>query len=309
MNYLLLLFTIFLSAFNTLISKFINKDEPSLYERTKTNLMMFIFAFLIVFIMGLSSLKTIFEVPWVLAFIYAIGMVCGQSFLMKALELGPVSITSLIHNSGFIISTLFGSIYYKEKINFLHIIGFFLIISSLLVSIKKDKKKANLFWFVMCSSGCLCGGILGVCQKVFNYEYSQYNLDNFLCIAFLFMILISCLFFLIIKLVYKKNETDTTLSVDKTTPSQQNEQHRINNKFVLIISLGGLIGCINKLSTFLSGVLPSIIIFPSLNCGKIIGAIILSKLIFKEKLTFFQKLAFVLGGAGIVCTALGGMIV
>lgn len=72
--------------------------------------------------------------------------------------------------------------------------------------------------------------------------------------------------------------------------------------------MGVALGVANKISFYLAGVLPSVIMFPSINGGGIIATSVLSMVIFKERPTKRQVIALVLGVVGIVSVASGNII-
>ena len=67
-------------------------------------------------------------------------------------------------------------------------------------------------------------------------------------------------------------------------------------------------GLVNKTNTYLSGVLPSVIVFPVINGGVILATTIVSRFIFKEKLSLLQKAGLAVGALGIVCIAIGKLL-
>ena len=147
MEYALLIFSVLFGALRNIFAKVVKKEKETFYQVLKTNVITFVFAFVAVFFIGISDIKTIFRVPWGIAFVYAICILGFQFTLLKSVELGSVSLSTLFHSCGFIIPTLFGSIRYKEEINALHIVGLILIIVSFACSVKKEEgKKFNIGW-------------------------------------------------------------------------------------------------------------------------------------------------------------------
>ena len=297
----MLVFTMFLGGARSILTKTLNKSEKSFYDALKTNAYVFVFAFIIVLVLGISSLGTIFQVPWWLALVYAVSMVLAQVCLMKAVELGPVSTSSFIYYCGFIVALLFGSIYYKETVNALHIIGILLIIVSFVCSVKKEEKKMSALWAVASFGGFLFGGAMGIWQKIFRYEYTEHNLDNFMQVAFLLMIIFSFLLTILARLT-KTKENSVDEGLERTAVSNR-------KKIGLIATLGVSMGLINIINTFLAGALPSVIVFPCIYGGGIIATSILSLLILKEKITKKQWYSLWIGILGIVFIGVGATLV
>ena len=302
MEYVLLVLTIFGGGIRSVVTKIVNKGANS-HQATKTNAWMFLVAFITVLLMGITSISTIFEVPWCLTIVYAVSMVMAQFCLMKAVELGSVSVSSLIYYCGLIIALLFGCLYYRETVNALHIIGVLFILGSFFLSIKKEKQKVSLAWAIAAFGGCLFGGLMGVWQKIFRYEYPQYSSDNFMQASFLLMIIFS---FLIVAISRVKQACET-----KKGSLQKEEKKETDNKWKkigLIVALGVTMAMINKINIFLSGELPTIVVFPCIYGGGIIASSLLSAWICKEKSSRLQKLSVLVGIVGIIFIGFGSML-
>ena len=308
MEYILLTCTVLLGGIRSILTKSVNKDGKSFYEALKTNAYMFVFAFITVFLIGIASVKTLFQVPWWLTIIYAASMVLAQVCLMKAVEIGSVSTSGLIYYCGFIIALLFGSIYYKEKVNVLHLIGVLLILVSFVLSVKKEKKKVSVLWLITAFGGFLFGGAMGIWQKIFRYEYAEYNLDNFMQVAFLLMSVLSFCLAVLSKLgrIRDKQENEDKGKADDVQAIKATDKWK---KIVYIATLGVCMGLINIINTFLAGELPSVIVFPCIYGGGIIATSIFSMIIFKEKTTNKQKFSLLIGIIGIVFIGVGSMFV
>ena len=301
MKYFLLISTIFLGAFKTIFTKTSKKKNATLPDALKTNLISFSCAFITLLLFGLGGFKENFSVPYILALCYAVCTLASQLCLMKAVELGSVSISSLFYSCGFIIPTLWGNIYYDEGINLPHILGFLLIISSFFLSTTKSEKvKFNWKWLLAALGGTLFSGLVGVIQKLFTNNYSQYSLDYFLYTAFVFILLINGALLVFLSIIQHKN------FFKKEKESSANASTK---KIILFtILLGVCIGLANKVNTYLSGVFPSIISFPVINGGAILTTSLFSWLIFKEKLTLKQWIGIFIGLTGIILLAVGQTI-
>ena len=302
MEYALLLFTILCAALRSIFTK-LSTSEKALYAKAKINVVIFSIGFLTVLLLGILSIETIFQVPWFLAVIYALCMVMAQVFMMLAFELGPVSISSLIYYCAFIVPTVFGSIYYREKISFLHIIGLFLIISSFVLSLKTEDKKGGWRWFIASILSCVFSGIIGCCQKILVLEYPRVKIDNFMQVSFFFMLAFGLLIVLFAYLFEKKKcsiaENNAARNIDKASWKS----------VVFMILIGVILGLTNKINVFLAGALPSIVAFPAINGGGILATSILSIIIFKEKTNVRQKLALLAGLMGVLAVAFGNLLI
>lgn len=307
MEYVLLAVAVLLGASKNMFTKIVKKKADTFFDTMKMNVITFAVALVTVFFIGITSIKTTFQVPWLLVICYAVCTLGSQIALMKAVELGPVAISSLFYSCGFMLPTIFGSIYYQEEIHVLHIIGIAVIIVSFIFSTKKEEGKSfNFGWLIAALGGLFFSGMVGIMQKLFTNEYTQYKLDNFLLMAFAFIILMSAIGMLIAWIFQNGKESENTRG------SQMNSSEKIRvpfKQYGFTIALGAVMGIINKTNTYLSGVLPSVIVFPIINGGVILSTTILSMLIFKEKLSKRQKVGMVIGIIGIIIITIGKAII
>ena len=101
--------------------------------------------------------------------IYGIILCMFLYFKTAALACGPVSLTTLIGSTAFVVSTWFGVVYASEPINAFQLAGMCLILVSLLMCINPriSAETLTLKWFVHCISFFLAGGFVGILYKVF----------------------------------------------------------------------------------------------------------------------------------------------
>ena len=95
MNYLLLLLSCF---FNGLKSVFAKKSNAVLSEEHNVysyNFYMFFVAFLIVVVYGLSGWKGLSLATAIYGVLYGVALIFAQIFLIRAMDLGGVSVSSL----------------------------------------------------------------------------------------------------------------------------------------------------------------------------------------------------------------------
>ena len=215
MDYVLLAIAVCLGASKNVFTKIVKKKSTQFYDTMKMNVITFFVAFAVVFLLGIAQVKTTFCVPWGLTVGYAVCTLGSQVSLMKAVELGSISVSSLFYSCGFILPTLFGSIYYNEEITVLHIIGLMFIVCSFICSAKKEKGKSfHFFWVLTALGGLFFSGMVGIMQKIFANDYAQYRLDNFLCVSFLWIIVLSTVLMWIAKYKEKTSIEDVANEID-----------------------------------------------------------------------------------------------
>ena len=299
MEYILLSVAVLLGAAKNIFTKIVKKKSASFFDTMKMNVITFAAAFCLVFLMGIARVKTTFCVPWLLTVLYAVATLGSQIALMIAVDIGSVSISALFYSCGFLLPTIFGSIYYKEKLTFFHSFGIILIIVAFLCSVKKEKgKNFSLAWLIAALGGLLFSGSAGIIQKFFTKEYAHYYLDNFLCVAFLWIILFSAI--LTFFAYRRKNVCKKPTHRQEEAIDDDKNWCTLFVQYAFTIVLGMIMGLVNKTNTYLSGILPSVIVFPVINGGVILTTTVLSFALFKEKLTLFQKIGICIGIMGIV---------
>ena len=291
---MLLFVSILLGSAKSILSKRVNNNAKGLKLTMLANVALFFFAFCFVLVFAIFSVKE-WRLPWGLTIAYAVFVLLSQISLMKAVELGSVAISSLFYSCGFIIPTVWGCIYFQEGINALHIIGIALILISFIVSVeKKENKPFHWKWLIAALGGTLFSGLVGVVQKLFGAQPVEYSLDLFLCVSFAVIILLSGAIFLICHIFEKKE------------PALSTVEHKPDVKTVGFTGLLGVaMGGVNKLNTYLAGVLPSVVMFPATNGGVIVATACFSALLYKEKLSKKQILSILIGFVAIVVIAIG----
>ena len=298
MEYLLLVCAVFIGAIKAILNRKVKSGTATAFATFRLNLICFVLAFITVFFMGLGDIATLFKVPLWLALATAIATVGMQVCMMKAVQTGPVSLSSLFTYCGFIIPTLFGSLYYRENFHILQGVGIALILCAFVLSLQKEKQaKFNLQWLLYALGAMLFSGLLGVFQKIFVKEYPNNSLNNFLTVSFFIVVLLVgvCTLF-----CFFKERGKTTISRGLGMP--------IGVFLAYTIPLGVIIGGLNLLNTYLSSVLPSVVVFPAINGGAIFLTTAFSAVIFKEKPTKRQTLALIIGIGAILLIALSQLL-
>lgn len=304
MEYTILIIAVLLGVSKNILTKIVKKKSASFYDTMKMNVITFSLALVTVFFMGISSIKTIFEVPWVLAGCFAVCSLGSLIALMKAMELGSVSLSSLFYSCGFILPTIFGAVYYNEEINAMHIVGIALIVVSFSFSIKKEQGKSfNLGWLFSALAGLFFSGMLAILQKIFASEYAGCKLDNFLCVAFAFIIIMSAIATLL-AWFYKERKVQQK----EATIEENVDKKVLIRRYGFTVLLGFVMGLLNKTNTFLAGALPSVLLFPIMNGGVILTTTVCSMFIFGEKLSKMQKIGLLVGILGIACITIAKII-
>lgn len=293
MNYFLLFVSASLGTLTSLISRFVKKDSDDVSLSSASNAATFLIAFLTIFLFGLFSVgsgffSSIASVPFFLAALYGVSMAAAQFFFLLAVGRGSVSVSTLFYSCGFILPTFWGAIRFHEPIRLLALLGVALVVASFVLSTKKSdkKEKADALWLVFAIAAAVCSGVVGIAQKEFA-AVANCSLDVFLFVAFAISVAFSFLLAL-------------TLSFRRGVERKETEKSDCKRALLGALPLGAVMGCANKLNTYLAGKFESIVTFPCVNGGRILLTAVLSALILKEKQTLRQKIAVVVGFLGII---------
>lgn len=309
MDYLLLGVSVFTGSFKSIVNKRVKRGAVGMGKTMQVNAISFAVAFVVVFCFALFSANFSFRTPILLAILNSACILLSQVALMKAVDTGSVTVSSLFYSCGFIIPTIFGAIYYGEKVHFLQIIGIAVILISFVLCVEKENgKKFNFKWFIYALGGTIFSGLLGIVQKIFGVEYSaEYSLDTFLSVSFLMIIGISLIVWLIYALIHRAKD-HSHLSVSERAITKIEKPLIGKRTFVFTLILGLILGFHNKICTYLSGVLPSALYFPIVNGGVIVMTAVISAIMLREKLSKRQLISVILGFVAIGLITVGKVL-
>ena len=215
---------------------------------------------------------------------YAI-ILCGyQLFKGLALSNGPISMTTLISNCAFLITTAYAYFIEGEPVTLIKLIGIVLLIISLFLCIyTKLDNKVTFKWIIFSVLLFLSGGSVGVIYKIFGKSSVSQNATSMV----FFAALISAVTFLALAFTTNKKRQLPTPKLSKTAV-----------KFAVIC---GITGCTYiRLNLSLSALIPSVIFFPLCNGLTVILSAIVGWQYFKEKLMPQQFVGIGLGMVAIV---------
>lgn len=240
-----------------------------------------------VFIVNLSG-EIFFEPAMIL---YAVGFaICYFAailFTLKAIEVGPLSLTSLIVSYSLLIPSLYGLIFLNEEISAIKIVGLVLLFISLFCveSGKSGEKVGNTVnkkWYVYVALAFVGNGLCSTLQKAYQLHSGGRGKSEFMLIA----LCITVIAFLILRIIH----SDTEKGFLPT---------RTNGGWFGVVS-GLCNGIVNWLIMVLSNQ-PASVVYPSISAGSVVLTIITAKIFFKEKHSNIQNLSFIIGICSIVC--------
>ena len=215
-----------------------------------------------------------------LGVIIGLGSGLGNYLFMKALERGPASLISPLTNTNIIIVVLLGLFIYDESLSIVQLFAIIcLIIATILISVKKrngHQKTTQSSWLII----TLVAILLFACRNGGLKVAEAYNLASapILFVAYLLSLVLFML------PIFKKNEASTTST-------------SVGWKFGMLTGVFSYAG-LQLFAISLTYGQASIIapIFATNGLIVTIGSI----LIYKERLTFLQSIAFILLFIGLI---------
>ena len=279
MDYLLLAFSCFCNGMKSVYAKKSNDCLTDSHNIYTYNFYMCVISFFLSLFIGIPGWNGVSFPTVIMAVLYGVLLIFAQFLLIKTMEHGSVSISMLFYSCGFLVPIFTSMFIYNEIISYIQWIGVALIIVSFVITVEKDRS-TSLKWFFLAVSALLCNGTVGTIQKVFRMSEFKAEQSAFTMIVFLAG---SIFAFLLMPKKFK-------------LPSK---------KFLQTVSVSGLsLGLTNIINVYVSGVLPGVIVFPSVNGGGIIISAFLAKLMLKEKISLRKKRAVAVGIIAICLIAL-----
>lgn len=213
---------------------------------------------------------------------------------IAALQVGPLSYTSVIISFSTLISALSGVMFFNESLGWAQMLGIVLMLASFVLAAKNDgkEKKITFKWLALCLVCFIATGGIGVMQKVHQNSTYHGELNEFLVIAFLSSAIICVIF----SVFLKRRELQPADTNDK-----KNKKHaQLRLMFVILLINGICIAVNNKFNLYLSGAMDSAIFFPIVNGGGLVLTTLAAVLFFKEQLSTKQWLGIGFGIASVI---------
>lgn len=202
-------------------------------------------------------------------------------FKAKAMNAGSVSVTTLIGNASLLVSILFSSIVWGEKIGLPDAFGVFLLLfATFLSTYKKSDANKDRYWKYYVSIFFVLAAAVGIIFKGFGKSSVSKNTGDMLLVSAVVMVL----FYLIVMLT----------ACERTIPFTK-------KKFTVYVLAAGILSCLyNRFNITLSSVMDAVIFFPAFNGGVLVLSGLLSGLIYKEKFSKRQLCGFILALLAII---------
>ena len=278
---LLMIATLTAALMVSILRKNISKNSNGVHTCLIYNLIISATAIIILLFMGIgrASLFTL-----LLAMLFGLTIFSQQLSYIKALETGSFSYTTIITSLAMLIPSFSGAILWGEVLSWGKLAGVVFMIPTIILSVNRNKNtpptSTEKGWLMWCGAAFLCGGLVGVIQKLHQKSPHKGESNEFLWFSFIFCFVYA----LAILLITKK----------RTKP----QSHRLSGGVIIMMILAGAFYTANHcLNLYLSGKIDSIIFFPAVNGGGLLLTLLSAAIIFKERLTLRQCIGI---GCGII---------
>ncbi len=241
--------------------------------------MMIAFAIVVFFI--IAKFKFNFSrsfLPYALAF--GISYLCALLCSSLAISCGPLSLTSLFISFSMLIPALYGIIFLGDKMTVFFYVGLvLLVISLILINAKNEKVKITPKWIILMAIAFVSNGMCSVFQtmqqRACGGKFKSEFMMCALAIAFVVLFIIGTL---------QKGEKGTQLRSCIPFAAVAGSSNAALNYFIMI----------------LQGMLSPAILFPSYSAGSMLIMYVVSRLVYREKLSVVQTVGYGVAIASIV---------
>lgn len=232
-----------------------------------------------VFSSGFKLRFTLEILPYALGFAASYGTATVASFI--AIRSGSLSLTSLVTSYSLIIPTFYGIIFMNESASVWLWIGLALLAVSLfLINSKQGELKITFKWVIFAllafAGNGICSTVQTVQQRTFDGQYKSELM--IIALAIVALVLFGIAFF---------------TERDGFKPCLKCGAH-------WMLLCGAANGAVNLFVMLLSVRMNASLMFPLISAGGIILTWVVSRFLYKEKLTMQQNIALVLGVAAVV---------
>lgn len=274
MKILLYAGTVLLTVTQSTLSKLVGKDgNQTVFNLSKTVAALLMFSLFGIFTFSFNIQTLIY------GSVFGIFLYLATWSGISALVCGPMALTSMLASFSLIIPCIYGICFLNEPCTLFTVIGFLLLaIAFILISTKrKNDKNISVKWLILTITTTVANGICSVILKLHQIHFPGQYKNEFMMFAYI-VASIMFLVALLIRLPKKKV-----------------------NYFDIKGAAAGLAnGGANFLTIFLASMEDASIMFPVISALTAVTVLGAGKFIFKEKLTVFQIIGFVLGIASVV---------
>lgn len=293
-NYLLLALSTLAASSKALLCKVLGVGRYSAKQALLLNCRSFVVAFLcsLLFVLNrVSELFTISSFSLILAAFFGLSIALTQILQARAMGNGPASMVTMIYSCGFLVPIFYGLVFWEDRVSLFQWLGIAMLLVVLFLCVEpKGGRGAVGKWLPFALLTMLGSGTNAIFQKTHQYSEHAAELPFFLVYALLFSAIFTGVFSLVVH--------------EKAPPTTPAPQKRTAQRIWVPLCLGVCVGVMNFLNLYLSGKLPSAVLFPVCNIGSMLLTSMISAIIYKDIPTKKQGVGFALGIVAILIIGL-----
>jgi len=224
------------------------------------------------------------------ASLYGVFLTAANYFGVRAITEGHMGVVSMIGSFSLIVPCAYGLIFLDEKLSIFGIMGLILVfISIALLSYKKQSGALSVRCLVFSFITLIANGACSVLQKM--QQTAQPN--SFRAEFTLFSAVVAFLVFMVMKNTNGKKE--------QATSGNEVKKVLFNKDTALFGTLSGLFnGASGLLVLTLATSQNASVLFPLLSVANSVVAVVVGRVVFKEKLTAIQMISVIIGIVSVV---------
>lgn len=242
---------------------------------------------IVIYLLSNTSFKvSVFSL--LLGIALAVANVFSLHTLLQAQAYGSFAYTLIIVSLSAVIPTFSGLLFFNESVSLMQYFGILFMVICIVLSPEKSEEKSQLNgkWLLYCALAFVFSGAVGVVQKT--HQHSQIHRNEMAAL------LIGCFCFSTIF-------SGIGYSYQLRREQKEKQSVKKGGKTVLLLPIitGICFAFPHTINLFLSGKLPSVVLFPTVNLCPTILNMLYAMFVFKEKLTVKQWIGI---GFGILST-------
>lgn len=216
---------------------------------------------------------------------FGVGFVMAQGGYIRALQLGPISLSALLLQFSLIITAVWGLVFWGDELTALTVVGLCLVVVSLVLCVlQKGDRAVSLKWLFFAVVSMVGNAACTILQKEQVLNYNGEHNGMLMAFALLFAS-IACL---IIWLKAKPRCVTETVKRSGALPL-------VAGVFNVLMNL-----CVILLATRL----PGSVVYPVFAVGSLALTSLLSALIFRERLSLRQWIGIGVGAVAVLLLSL-----
>lgn len=212
--------------------------------------------------------------PYAAAF--AIFYCLSTVFTVLAVPIGPLSLTTLMISYSLLLPTFYGILFLDDKVTTGLVVGIVLLLISIFLSNGKiEGTGISVKWLIYAAIASVSNGMCSVMQKMEQVAFDGAFKNEFMIMALTIVTVVMIL------MIFLKERKEIKFYV--------------KSGWLICTACGVMNGMVNLLTMVVMGKMPLSVFYPVLSAGGLLATYLLSKFMYKEKLTKLQFAGLTVG--------------